>query len=188
MPMADFRCPAGHEFEAFLHSSESATDEMTCRECGETAERFYTYRRPHSYTGLSEIIVLHKKPDGTYSVPAHRDAPVPSGYERVELRNAADVRAAEKSMEREEYAKWEAKAEREGRFFSERERMMRSELRDKMRHMSQAGRDFALHAMRQNDNRERAKFQSNVYFDAFANDSSNRDAHRDETTGWRPKK
>lgn len=188
MPMADFRCPAGHEFEAFLHSSETDTSVLGCRECGAPATRFYSYRKPHSYSGMQTGIVLHKKPDGTYSVPAHRDAPLPEGCERVELRTAAEVRSVEREMASEEYAKWERKQDIEQSFYSERDKTLRSELRRRMQSMSAAGRDFAEYAMRQNDQRERPRFRSNVFFEAFSQDSSNRDAHRDETTGWRPRK
>jgi putative FmdB family regulatory protein len=39
MPLYEFRCPSGHEFEKFYRSIGSASSEETCPECGQLAVR-----------------------------------------------------------------------------------------------------------------------------------------------------
>ena len=39
MPLYEFRCPEGHDFEKFYRSISSAPSEEKCPECGQMAER-----------------------------------------------------------------------------------------------------------------------------------------------------
>ena len=39
MPTYEYRCPKGHEFEHFFRTISSAESQLTCPECGETAQR-----------------------------------------------------------------------------------------------------------------------------------------------------
>ena len=39
MPLYEFRCPSGHDFEKFYRSIGSAPSEEKCPECGQIAER-----------------------------------------------------------------------------------------------------------------------------------------------------
>ena len=39
MPTYEFRCPAGHTFDQFFRSIGSAPTQVSCPQCGETAER-----------------------------------------------------------------------------------------------------------------------------------------------------
>ena len=39
MPLYEFRCPGGHDFEKFYRSISSAPSEEQCPECGRLAER-----------------------------------------------------------------------------------------------------------------------------------------------------
>jgi putative FmdB family regulatory protein len=39
MPLYEFRCPSGHDFEKFYRSISSAPREEKCPECGQMAER-----------------------------------------------------------------------------------------------------------------------------------------------------
>ena len=39
MPLYEFRCPNGHDFEKFYRSISSAPQSEKCPECGEPAER-----------------------------------------------------------------------------------------------------------------------------------------------------
>ena len=39
MPLYEFRCPSGHDFEKFYRSIGSAPSEEKCPECGQTAVR-----------------------------------------------------------------------------------------------------------------------------------------------------
>src|SRR5512139_1611369 len=118
MPMIDMLCPNGHEYEAFRHPSQ-VRDCEPCEECGAEAQRIYKLRREHSYEGLSEPLVVFRRPDGTYAVPANRDALKPAEYERVELRTAAEIRQVEKAINREEYEHWNKAQEGKHRLLQE---------------------------------------------------------------------
>ena len=39
MPLYEFRCPSGHNFEKFYRSISSAPSEEKCPECGQMADR-----------------------------------------------------------------------------------------------------------------------------------------------------
>ena len=187
MAMFDFRCvECSAEFERFLHPSEYT--EITTCDCGGTAQMFYSFQRPHSYTGMSEATVCYRNSDGSIGVLAHKDARIPVGSERIELRSAADVRRVEREMTAQEYRKFCDKQEREEQSFGAYAAAQRAELRERMKHMSERGKAFAQTAIRENDNKPRQKFQTNVFFEAFSMDASNREAHRSEHTDWRPRK
>lgn len=100
--------------------------------------------------------------------------------EQIELRGAADVRRFEKAMNAHEYSRAMQRVERQQQFREEREKHLRSELRQRMQSFSECGRAIARAAMRRNDEkpREYAKdpgFISEVY----SYDRSNRDESRD---------
>ena len=191
MPIRDFRCEAGHEYEAFRHQRNDHETEP-CEECGAVATRIY--KAAHSYGGLTQPLVVWQKPDGTYSVPAQADARMPAEYTRVELRNIMDVRRVERAINQEEYRNWEMVQSGKQRQREEIERSQRSELRRFMQHggslvnddgtmrtvgpMSERGRDFARYAMQRNNERERPKYKGVFHFEAFSMDASNREDGR----------
>jgi hypothetical protein len=187
MPMVDLRCPAGHEYEGFRHQSQVAEEEP-CQVCGETAKRIYRYDRSHSYGGLTEPLVVWKRPDGTFAVPANRDAKKPPEYERVELRNAFEIRGVERAIGREEQEKWERSRVGKQQMFEGIQSGNRSELRSRMQSMSPAQRDFARFAMAKNNQKTAEKYRGTFYFEAMSQDSSNRDPYREDGRGIRGKK
>lgn len=178
MPMIDTKCgKCGTESEIFRHTSE--IDSLpNCEQCNEPTFRVYNYQRPHSYSGLSESVVVYRNPDGSIGVLANRNGRIPDGSERVDLRTASDVRRIEREMTQQEYLKFVTKQEREEKTFGEYRRAQRSELRDKMKQFSEKGRSFARLAMKMNDQAPSQKFQSAVVFDAFSNNAGNRDSYR----------
>ncbi len=182
MPLIDVKCPTcGHETELFRHVSEMDDPMPNCENgCESTVERIYVYQRPHSYRGLVDPIVVYRNPDGTIGVPGSKDARIPEGAERIELRTSADVQRISREMTQAEYRKHLAKQEREERTFGEQCRQQRAELRQQMQSFSERGKDFARMAMKQNDEAASKRFQTNVYFDAFENNSSNREGYRGE--------
>lgn len=180
--MIDVKCPTcGAEREVFRHTAY--IDQMPACEtegCATQCERIYVYQRPHSYGGLIDPIVVYRNPDGTIGVPGTKDARIPEGSERIELRSAADVRRISKEMGDAEYRKYVNKQEREEQTFGAHAAQQRADLRMKMQSFSQRGQDFARAAMKQNDEAPRTRFRTNVFFDAFENNASNRDGYRGE--------
>jgi hypothetical protein len=177
MPMIDLLCSNGHEVEVFRHSSE-VQDQEPCQECGATATRVYRMTRTHGYTGLTQPLVVFKRPDGTYAVPAQPDARMPAEYERVELRNATEVRRVEGAINREEREKWEAANRGRERLKGEVSSANRAELRDRMAHMQPQNRDFARFAMDRNNQAPSRKYRGQFHFEALSMDASNRDPGR----------
>lgn len=177
MPMIDFACPNGHDYEVFRHPSE-VKDQEPCEECQETATRQYRFTRPHSYTGLTQPLVVWKRPDGTYSVPGQPDARMPAEYERVELRSATEVRRVEGAINREEREKWEAANRGRERLRGEVSSANRAELRDRMARMSPLMRDFARFAMDKNNQQPGRKYRGEFHFEALSMNASNRDPGR----------
>lgn len=183
MPMIDVRCgTCGHESEIFRHISQMDDPMPNCENGCDWApvERIYVYQRPHSFRGLSNPVVVYRNSDGTIGIPGSKDARIPEGSERIELRTSADVQRISKEMGQAEYRKFCEKQEREEQTFGAHAARERSELRQKMQGMSQRGQDFARAAMKQNDEAPRKRFQTNVFFDAFENNASNRDGYRGE--------
>lgn len=88
MPLHDFECSGGHQFEKEVGWD---VERKKCPECGKWAERVWMSRRS-GYRYLETPMVVHKMADGSYSFPARADAPTPVGAERVEMRSFADYR------------------------------------------------------------------------------------------------
>jgi putative FmdB family regulatory protein len=184
MPILDFRCPEHGDFEVFRHPS-AIKDTEPCEECGAESKRVYSFRRPHSYSGMTETLVLHQDADGHYLVPAHRDAPVPEGCTKVEFRSVQEVRRVERQMTEYERAKFSASIEREEMAFEAEAAENRGELLRRMPSMSNRGRDLARLAIERSNNRQRRQFRGEIHFEAFSMNSSNREPWRDENSGWK---
>lgn len=199
--MYDFRCEeCGESFEHWFNSSEKV-DSIPCETdgCGGTAKLYWEFRKLHSYSGLTQPLVVWKRPDGTYAIPAQSDAVKPPEYERVELRDAHSVRRVEREIGREHYEKWEraqiGKQMQDEIVTSHNRRELRSVMqqggyivgKDGERRfvppMSAAQRDFARFAMQQNDNKPREKYQGAFFFDALSRDASNREDGRNRDGG-----
>lgn len=135
-------------------------------------------------------IVVHRDPiTGQYNFPAHPNAPVPYGYEKVDVTDMHHARAIERQVEAQEAAK-EADYIAAQRESKERYRKsLEDDLRAKMGDMSAKGKEFAEYAIKQ----EREKIQEkstrvksvNAGFEALAYDRSNRQEYRDKETDWK---
>ena len=125
-----------------------------------------------------EITVFWKRPDGTYTLPAQRDARMPPEYERVEVQETHDKRRIVKEIDREEREKWERVNIGKQKFKEVDEAARRSELRSRMQHFSAAQRDFARYAIDRNNNRPREQYKGAFYLQALEFDASNREPYR----------
>lgn len=130
-------------------------------------------------------VVVHVDKQGNIRFPGHADAACPAGYERRELRTVNEVRSFERHVNLKDRVEWEQRQAIREQQFSEQQSANRRELRSAMERMSQRGRDFAELAMRRNNDRKKAQFHDGFFVEAFSQDSSNRDAYRDERTGWK---
>jgi hypothetical protein len=175
---------------------------MTCNQCGKELQigdyPFCSAPGGHGSTLPSRAqhfdpIVVHVSHDGEYRFPASTDAPVPAGYAKVEIRTiqeadriSREVNAREDSTLRQVQHQSDA-----GRAATRaRNRAFMNNLRDRM---SPAGRQFLDQAREYQEQKDRQRENTrprstNFHIEVFANDSSNRESHSDERTGWRSRK
>jgi predicted nucleic acid-binding Zn ribbon protein len=188
MPLYPFKCDAdscGREIEKLMFLREyEAGDKPECPDCHGSMHRIHTARGRNA--NAFQAIVLHKGPDGSYSFPMNEHAPVPEGYEKLELTTFADVDRHMRSINAVERRKMEAHVEEQRLWLNHIESTNRAELRDRMRHMQPAARAFAELAMRHNDAKPRPKeVDPNVFVEVRERDSSNRESYVDRETAWK---
>lgn len=129
-------------------------------------------------------VVIFQAADGSFRFPgdpngksAHDYAR--QGFNRIELRSAADVRRFESHMNKQELSISHRRVEQKQRMREHREREMRAQLRQSMSSMTEYGRDLARAAMRKADREpsERAR-DGGFHLQAFEYDRSNREESR----------
>jgi hypothetical protein len=170
---------------------------MTCPDCGlEPGIGQWPFRckgtgehdlRPRRAQNIDPVVV-HRAKDGTYRFPGSADAPIPAGYEKVELRTLAEVDAFSKKVNQHDRSIIDRHVERECQQIEALEAQQRPELRAAMQRMTPAQRALAEHAIRVNNSRRPKGFDSGFHLEIREMDASNRDAHRDVRTGWRGRK
>lgn len=183
MPLIDLRCSAcDHTFEYMRPLAEWPATPV-CTACGQPTEQWMP--PPRSDRSITAIVVF-RAPDGSFRFPgdgsgAQAARYAREGFERVELRGAADVRRFEKVMNAHEYSRAMRRVEVRQQQREAREAQMRSELRQRMQSFSRQGRDIAKAAMAMNDNKPalRAAFP-NFHAEVYSFDRSNREESRDE--------
>lgn len=169
---------------------------MTCKDCGHELQiGDYPYC-PHEsiYPSAAQSfspVVVHRSADGSIRFPAHADAPVPKGFQKVEMTNLAQIRKFETEVNTRENALL-----REGRYKEKADiesgrKIMREQFKERVRGFSPRGRAFAERAMEWSDKRGSKRDvirDANFHVEAFSFDSSNRDAYQDAGTNWQRRK
>lgn len=176
MPLHDFECPSGHQYDAVVSWDQ---ERSKCPTCGRLGARVWMSRHS-SQRQLRDPIVLHKLPDGTYSFPGRSDTPTPEGAERIEMRSIGDYRREMRKVNqtfREKAARHdEALHERHEAFLT----AMRSDLRSFAAQTSDPLiKDLCRHVLESyNSDRPQSSF-GEIWNDAMERDASNREAwHR----------
>jgi len=125
-------------------------------------------------------------PEGQYRTPGWNDEPTPAGFERVEIRNIREWENVTKQMSAHGRREAEAAHYERQRAIDIVRKEQRDELRSQMRHWSGEARELAEHALAKSENRPRRKAPTGeVISHALEFDSSNREAWRDQRTGWK---
>lgn len=135
-----------------------------------------------------EPIVYHITKDGHVSTPAHPDAPVRPGYERMEARTIREIQSLEKRVNRQELDKAEAHQHREEIMLANLRAETRPTFLRNVQRMSAKGRRIAEIAMERNDSNRPRLIDPGVHFEVLHFDQSNRDAHQDAATGWKARR
>lgn len=181
MPLIDVKCPADHVSE--VHRPLAMWPATPpCVTCGQPTEQIHL---PKAVQWTPDPVVVFRGPDGVYRFPGDPNGRAAAkyardGFERVELRGAADVRRFERHMNKHEFSRACNRAEFMQRAREAREKDLRGQLRMKGQSMSRRGRDLMRAAFEYNDGKPREKGKDpGFYSEVYSMDRSNRDESRD---------
>jgi len=182
MALIDVRCEFGHISEVY-RAAKDWPKTPPCPDCGGDTVQLHLPRRVQ---WTPDPVVVFKAADGSFRFPGDPNGLSAKQYkqqgmQQIEIRGAAEMRSFEKQMNKREYSRLARNAERKLEAREQREKDMRSQLRDQMQRMTPYGRAVARAAMQRNDGKPRptageAGFISEVY----SYDRSNRETSRDE--------
>lgn len=200
MSMFDYICTSpdcGLHFEHYFHSSSPAPEESLC-ECGTVAKLTFepsiAMVRPYGAGDAQGFtpVVIHKDAHGKMRFPGSADAPCPPGFQRVELTTLSQVRALEREVNTSERSKSEFNRQAQRHVSQVEAKERRDKFLELSRNFSPRGKKFRDTIMEAKDIRQgrldRPVGEPNFHVDAFSFDSSNRERHSDQRTGWRGRK
>jgi hypothetical protein len=179
--LIDVRCTEGHVHEVYRPAADWPKT-PTCPSCGGVTVQVHL---PPSARARPDPVVVYQAPDGSLRYPGDSDGLSCAkydrlGYQRVELRGAADVRRFEKHVNQREYSDMCRRVERQQAVREQSEAERRSLLRAKMQSMSRHGRDLAREVMRRNDNKPKTYAKEpGFYSEVYSVDRTNREPSRD---------
>ncbi len=190
MPLYDFHCSTCNStVERFLVASK-LTDSLICASCGGTS--IYTPSFWYSSAVPAQRfrpVVIHRDSQGNIRHPAHENAPVPEGFERVELRNIHEVRKFENEVNLREAVSAQEQRHIRSQAVDAQVKLNREVLAKAIGNMSARGKRF-YDAMKQVGELKREQLRSQApidpgfHLEAFSQDSSNREAYRDKRNDW----
>jgi len=184
MPVYEYSCDKHGIFALTLPLSKW-DDHKPCPKCKKKSEQVL---RPTERNRGFAPIVVHVDAEGNYRFPGAADARVPKHCHKVELKTIREI----EKFERDVNAKMRKEADdhnsREEMRFAEVQNKNRRDLRTAMERMSPQGRDFAMFAMKQNNMRKRKTSEVGFHVQILHFDQSNREAYRDDRTGWKSRR
>lgn len=205
MPMFDFECPVGHHSEQFLSAfaETSPCGEEGCAEVGVYRPSFWYSSRVQTAQRFSPV-VIHRAADGSVRFPGHANAPVPEGFQKVELATIHDVRKFEAEINKQDTIKSEKFREARAKFLDGQLAANRAAVDEIARGGAWQGTDEQgriverhgisprgmkiLDQLRSASKQKQAQGRSQVspefFVEAFTKNASNREHHRDEATSW----
>lgn len=149
-------------------------------------------------------VVIHRAEDGTIRYPGHANAPVPEGFQKVELTDYSQIRAFERSIEHQQAevaAEWRNTKQKflDGQLAANREAVDTIARGGAWEGTDEEGRTVVRHgltpkglrfmermreASRDKQSRGASQMDPTFYVDAFTNNSSNREEHFNEHGGF----
>lgn len=184
MPLIDVKCKTCEHINEVMRPLAMWPATPTCPDCGAETEQIHL---PKTASWSVEPVVVYKAADGTYRFPGDAQGLSAKqyerqGYERVEIRGAVEMRRFESTMNRQEYARAQRQFEARQAQREAREKANRSELFERMKYMSQIGRDVARAAMARNDGKPVPRpGDSGFHSEVYSFSRSNRDESRDSS-------
>lgn len=148
---------------------------------------------PDDAQSFQPLIVDRDVETGQLSYPGSASDPVPTGHVRETLSTISQVDrfCRDRSMEETEKRRLTIRAERE--YFDQRTKERREQIRSVIAKRGFSGKLFDMITQRIDARREKRYtdlLNREVHFfsDVFAFNSSNRNPHSDESTGWKSRK
>ena len=188
MPIYEYQCKDGHLTEEILFPREYTRTRLCSeKDCEHKAERIFHSTREERWrmAQKSHPVVIHRDKNGNVRYPAHADAPLPAGFEKVEMHTLGEIHRFEQA----ENAKLSVESERfeEARYEqSEAQRKERhAALRAEMGKMPAYGRDFARVAMEHAMKSGPRNTDPGFHVEIAHYDQRERGEYRDERTGWK---
>lgn len=206
MPMWDYECPKGHMTEHFASRGSLFTARVQCGKDGCTEEAEYRPSFWYSSTVNAQRfspVVIHRDAHGNIRFPGNSNAPVPEGFQKVELTTIQQVRALEKEVNLRDSVK-------AGEFHAAREKFLDGQLKEnrravdeilaggrwegvedgkivERRGISPRGQKILAQlreASMQKQRMGRKRVSPEFIVEAFTQDASNREDHRDASSDW----
>ncbi len=192
MPTYSYECPVHGEFEVTVPIS-AHRDHWPCPVLNESndgvyacfcvTEQTYTPSRPKDWA--IKPVVVHLGADGAVRFPANEHAPVPQGFNRVELKTLGEIETFERQVNQKLSSEAALHHEHEEQHFAALRAQLRGELRQRMQTMSPFGRDFAQFCIEENNRRARKKSDVGFHLEVLHFNQSNREAYR-PGSGYKP--
>lgn len=184
MPVYSYECPKHGRFDLTLPLRK--WDEWKpCPECGESSQQVVL---PQGEPGtLPQPIVVHRDEKGNFRFPGAPDAKVPKHFEKVELKTIKEVEKFEREVNQRLRGEAQRHQENEEQYYAGVKKHLRGELQNAMRSFTPRGRDFARFVMALNDAKKKKSTEVGFHTEILHNDQGNREAYRDERTGWKRK-
>lgn len=196
MPMYDFECPKGHKTEHFLSKYADNTEcgyvqgkRKPCKEVADHRPTFwYTSALGRKAQGFVPV-VIHVDAEGNVRLPAHKDAPMPPGFKKVELSDITAIRKFENKMNKVERGKMEDHQRNQTRSMNAQFAENRGAMAEMVKRFSPKGQKF-YEAMRAVSEKKQAEFAKrgikdpNFHIEAFSQDATNREAYSDARNDW----
>ena len=186
MPLHDFECPEGHQFEKIVKWDQMAAK---CPECGKRAQQVWLARRS-VHRQLSDPIVVHRLADGSYSFPGRSDVPTPKGAERIEMRTMGEYQREFRRINQD----FASKASRHDEELHRRHEAILSHARSDLRQMMAQSddplvKDLCRHALESYNSDRPDRSGGAIWSEAMERDASNREAwHQPGETSIRGRK
>lgn len=188
MPAYDYHCDKCGKTEEYFFKP-MPPERLLCAFPGCGGEAYYAPSFYYTSQTAQRFapVVIHKDSEGNVRFPAHADAPLPPGFQKVELTNFNEIRRFEKEVntkDREEASKFHnAKAELLSGQLKENRRVMERIVEG----FSPAGKKFYEKMQQVSKAKERnagRPIDPGFYIEAFTQDSSNRQGYRDAKNDW----
>jgi len=153
-------------------------------DCAEMGQHVWSFHYTSSHAQRFDPVVIHKDAQGNIRFPGSANAPVPPGFQKVELTDVYQVRALEREVNRGDREKAE-------RFRISKSVLTDGQLKENRRVMERVVQNFSprgkrfYDAMRKMSERRQQlgpkAISPEFVVDAFSNNQSNRDGYYNES-------